>query len=115
MELKQKMKRYRKWQLFHRQRRRRRLQQQAVFITIIGLFITFIVGIYFLTETSNSNNVQTLYITHNLSSPAQCHCSKSSLILFNRGECFFNQLVCYPGFTGDRCEIELTNEVASQL
>ena len=40
-----------------------------------------------------------------------CHCSKSSLVVINHGECFFDKLVCYPGFIGDQCEIKLKNEV----
>lgn len=40
-----------------------------------------------------------------------CHCSASSLIVYEHGECFFDQLVCYPGYVGRRCEKRLNNEV----
>ena len=40
-----------------------------------------------------------------------CQCSGSSLVTHPHGECFFDHLICYPGYVGHRCEVALTNEV----
>jgi hypothetical protein len=101
------MKCYRKCRLFSRQRKRRR---QQIFI-VIGLFITSLLGLFLLNQTLNLNNIKTLYSITYKSSSVNCHCSESSLIIFDHGECFFDQLVCYPGFGGNQCEIQLKNEV----
>ncbi|CAF2030198.1 unnamed protein product [Rotaria magnacalcarata] len=106
MELKEKMRCYRKCQLFSR----RRQQQQSSFIVALGLFITSLTGFFLLIQVLNSDGIRITYVTAFSSSLPECHCSKSSLVVFNHGECFFNQPACYPGFIGDHCEIELKNE-----
>ncbi|CAF5006737.1 unnamed protein product [Rotaria sp. Silwood1] len=109
MELKQKMKCYRMWQLFSRQWCRRRRQQQKISTIIVtfGLLFTSLIGFFLLIHILNSDDVKTTYLT---SLQSKCYCSKSSLVIFNHGECFFDQPVCYPGFIGNQCEIELKNE-----
>jgi len=103
------MKYYRKWWWFSRQRQRRR--QQQIFI-IIGLLTTSLLGFFLLNQVLSLDNIKITYlIRYASSSSINCHCSKSSLVIFNHGECFFNQPVCYPGFIGNQCEIQLKNEV----
>jgi hypothetical protein len=108
-EIKQKMKCYRKWWLFSRQRKR----QRHIFIVILGLCTTSLLGLFLLNHVLSSDDIKIKYlISHESpSSSVSCYCSKSSLVTFNHGECFFDQPVCYPGFTGNQCEIQLKNEV----
>ncbi|CAF3193612.1 unnamed protein product [Rotaria sp. Silwood2] len=99
------------WQLFCQQGRRRRQQRQkSIFAVTFGLFITSLIGFFLLFQILNSDDIKTAYSVSLQSSLPKCHCSKSSLVIFNHGECFFDQSVCYPGFIGDQCEIELKNE-----
>jgi hypothetical protein len=106
------MKRYRKWQLFSRQRR-----QEKCFLLILGLISTFLFGSSHFNQVINSNNITTtgLSVFTPLLPLPNCHCSKSSLVVINHGECFFDRLVCYPGFIGDQCEIQLKNEVGGKV
>jgi hypothetical protein len=84
---------YRKWCLC------RRLQQQEEVFILIGFLFTYSLVCLHL------NRIKSLKL------PINCYCSKSSLVIFEHGECFFNQHVCHPGFDGNQCEIPLKNEV----
>ena len=95
------MKYYRQWQPFRGRRRRR---QQQILIFILGLLTISLVGFFLF----NSNETELITSASSLS---RCNCSKTSLILFKHGECFFDQIMCYPGFGGNQCEIQLKNEV----
>jgi hypothetical protein len=66
-----------------------------------------------LNQVFNSDDITIIDLnTVKISVPSLgCHCSKSSLVVINHGECFFDKLVCHPGFIGDQCEIKLKNEV----
>jgi len=103
--MKQRMRCYRKWWLFSRQRKYQR--QRQIFILILGLCTTSLLGFLLLNHVLSSDDI---IISHK-SPSVNCHCSKSSLVTFNHGECFFDQLVCYPGFVGNECEIQIENEV----
>ena len=101
------MKCYRNWQLF------RRRQRQQSFILILGFFTTLILGSFLLNQVFNPDDI-TIIDLNTLAIPVSsldCHCSKSSLVVINHGECFFDKLVCHPGFIGNQCEIKLKNEV----
>jgi len=104
-KMKQRMRCYRKWWLFSRQRKYQR--QRQIFILILGLCTTSLLGFLLLNHVLSSDDI---IISHK-SPSVNCHCSKSSLVTFNHGECFFDQLVCYPGFVGNECEIQIENEV----
>jgi hypothetical protein len=84
-------------------------RRQRQFLLIIGLFLTSVLGFLLLNQNLSSNDLKITALISDTS--ASCYCSKSSLVIFDHGECFFDQLVCYPGFVGERCEIQLKNEV----
>lgn len=103
------MKCYRRWWLFSLLKKRRR-QQQKISIIILGLCIISLLGFYLLNYVLTSDDIKTIN-SKSSSIAINCHCSKSSLLIFDHGECFFDQLVCYPGFIGKQCEIQIKNEV----
>ena len=103
MASEQKMKSDRKWQLFSRRQRRQLL---TCFLGFILLFTLT----NFLRLIPNNNDIPSPS-----SSSSTCHCSKSSLIVYEHGECFFNDLICYPGYGGERCEKSLTDEVTKAM
>ncbi len=106
------MKCYRKWKLFRRQRRQQ--QQENFFILILGLITTSVLGFFLFNQILSSDSIRIVHLIRYASSSSSsinCHCSRSSLIILNHGECFFDQPVCYPGFIGDQCEIQIKNEV----
>ena len=110
MKLKQEMKHYRKRQLSNQRQHR----QNVFFLIAFELFTVSFFGFYLFIRVLNSRDTKATYqITLTSSSPSSpnCHCSKSSLVIINHGECFFDRLVCHPGFGGDHCDIELKNEV----
>jgi hypothetical protein len=101
------MKCYRKWRLC------RRLKQQAQVFILMGFVLTYSLVFFHLSRTLSLDDVRSIYfkINKSLVLPVNCYCSESSLIIFEHGECFFNQRVCHPGFAGSQCEIPLKNEV----
>lgn len=98
------MKYYRSRWLFSRQRKLRQ-QKKTIFIIILVIFLLSLFGIYIF----NSDDF-TIYQSPTTTS-INCRCSKSSLIIYEHGECFFDELICYPGYTGNQCEIRIKNEV----
>ena len=101
------MKYYRTWQLFVRERRR----YQRVLLFILGLLATYFIGRYAANEVFYAKGVTTTDRTATESLSPRCRCSQSSVVEFSNGECFFEALVCYPGFGGEQCDVQLTNEV----
>jgi hypothetical protein len=107
------MKYYRRWQLLTRQRRR----HQPIFTCLtFGFIILFIVAIisHFVEGTHPESIEEISEPSVQLTSNASCHCSQSSVIVKGNGECFFDQIVCYPGFTGHQCDVPIKNEVRLQ-
>ena len=92
-----------RWKVLNTKQRR----HEQIFFCILAIgFLTTILN-FFLYHKPNWS----LTRQQNQSLATACHCSQSSLIIYDTGECFFNELICYPGFTGDDCELKIINEV----
>jgi len=78
------------------------------------MLIICLFGLILFQQIHSIDELETMYPLQNDSSLKQfgyCYCSQSALIIFEHGECFFDHPICYPGFTGNTCQIRITNEV----
>ena len=108
MKWEHKMKYYRRWQLLTRQRRR----HQPIFTCLtFGFILLLILAIISHIGIGTHPKAIEEFSAPPLQLKSSCHCSRSSINYKANGECFFDQIVCYPGYTGHQCDVPVKNEV----